>query len=295
MTAPSVNLVGCGRVAKTLGRLIVDRQLATLGTIYSRNLDRGEQACEFIGEGAATDNFHTLTQAKIWLIAVSDDAIAPVCQQLAEQSHLDWSGSTVFHCSGIHSATLLKPLAEKGAATASLHPIHSFANPADSIAQFQGTYCTTEGDSEAVVCLTEIFTALGATTVPIRGDSKALYHAATAVASNHLVALIANSIELLALSGVEHAVASTMLRTLILGSATNALTTSPQAALTGPIQRGDSDSVRKHLMAIESHCPELLIAYRTMAGETLKLATKNAESLDSGHQAIARLLAVSAD
>ncbi|MCK9506498.1 MAG: DUF2520 domain-containing protein [Porticoccaceae bacterium] len=295
MTAPRLNIIGCGRVAKTLGRLFGDRQLAAITTIYSRNLDRGRAACGFLGQGSATDNLASLAPANVWLIAVADDAIAPMVRQLAELDHLHWDNSIVFHCSGIHSSSLLQPLAEKGAATASLHPIHSFANPADSIAQFQGTYCTAEGDPDAVDSLTAMFAALGAITVAINSDRKALYHAATAVASNHLVALIANSLEMLNRSGVEPSIAALMLKPLILGSAGNALTTSPQTALTGPIQRGDSDSVRKHLGAIENYCPELLIPYRVMARETLKLATANPKGANSGHQSIAALLAVSGD
>jgi len=290
MTIPVVNLVGCGRVASTLGRLFVDNRLATIGTIYSRNQDRGRQAREFIGEGTATDNLGSLTDAKIWLIAVVDDAIATVCQQLAAIPHRHWNNAVVFHCSGIHSASVLSPLAEKGAATASAHPIHSFANPTNSIEQFSGTYCTLEGAPQAINCLTEIFTALESRTVVINSDTKALYHAATAVASNHLVALIANSIEMLARSGMGRAAAQQLLAPLILGSATNAITNKPEIALTGPIQRGDSETVSKHLAAINEQCPELLAAYTVMARETLKLAKTRISATNSGHEQIAELL-----
>jgi len=290
MPRPRLNIVGSGRVARTLGRLLHQHGLVEIGAIHSRSARNRDDALTFIGAGTSVARLEEMAAAPLWLIAVSDDAILSVSEQLAAISGQHWRGCCVFHCSGIHSSDTLAAVAARGAATASLHPIHSFADPAKSVREFRGTFCTLEGDEAAVATLVAMLDILGAPHTRLAPEHKALYHAATVAASNHLVALIATSLTMLEAAGISGQQARRMISPLVTGSAANALEFGPQRALTGPVLRGDADSVRRHLEVIAKQLPELLPSYRIIAQEALALADKIGVALDPGHDLIRELL-----
>ncbi|MFA5677535.1 MAG: DUF2520 domain-containing protein [Pseudomonas sp.] len=290
MSRPRLNIVGSGRVARTLGRLLRQHGLVDIGAIHSRSARNRDEAVAFIGAGTSVARLEEMGAAPLWLIAVSDDAILPISERLAAISGQHWRGCCVFHCSGIHSSDSLAAVAAQGAATASLHPIHSFADPAKSVRGFRGTFCTLEGDEPAVAALAAMLDVLGAPHARLAPEHKALYHAATVVASNHLVALIATSLAMLETAGIPEQQARRMIAPLVSGSATNALEIGPRRALTGPVLRGDADSVRRHLDVIANQLPELLPSYRVMAQEALALTGEIGVALDPGHDLIRKLL-----
>ena len=285
----TLNIIGPGRLGRTLGRLMADSGLVTVASLYSRDPSNARNAGAFIRQGAATTDLSALADASLWLIATPDDAIADVAQTLAASGR-DWRGCNVFHCSGIHSAQLLRPLQQQGASIASLHPIHSFADPQQSLVTFAGSCCTLEGDPQCQQQLTALFSAIGARLFAIDGHSKALYHTATAMASNYLVALMDISLGLLEKSAVNQQDARELLAPLVMQTAGNIFAKGPQAALSGPIVRGDSSTVQQHLQALEQQCPELLTVYRELGLLTLKLAAQARPDLAGPQTDITALL-----
>ena len=290
MPRPRLNIVGSGRVARALGRLLHQQGIVEIGAIHSRNPLHSDEAAAFIGSGVTAARLEEMGDASLWLIAVSDDAISSVSGHLAAISHQRWQGCCVFHCSGIHSSHTLAALAARGAATASLHPVHSFADPAKSVREFRGTFCSLEGDEHAKAILVPILDALGAAHTELAPEHKALYHAATVVASNHLVALIATSLTMLEAAGIPEQQARRMLAPLVTGSTANALEYGPRGALTGPVLRGDAGSVRQHLDALAAQLPGLLPAYKVMAQEVLALTDEIGGAFDPGHDLIRDIL-----
>ncbi len=284
----TLNIIGAGKLATALGILLSRQGLVTVGSLFSRRLAKAQAVCSAIGQGSAIDNLAAAADAELWLIATADDAIAEVADRLASGSG-NWQGRIVFHCSGLHSSELLAPLSARGALAASLHPVHSFADPGHSARHFDGTFCTLEGAAAATGELRRLFGQIGARVIAIDAGNKPLYHAATAVASNHLVALLADSLAMLAAAGIGDGDARALLSPLVLGSASNALSLGPGPALTGPIARGDVDTLARHLEALARQTPNLLPPYLALARQALALATAT-NPPSAGQLAIAQLL-----
>ncbi len=278
MSTPRINIIGSGKLGRTLIRLFTDHHLVTSGDFYNRRAEHSISAIEFCGDGRLCHSIQEMNDADIWLIATPDDAIADIATALADQNK-PWSNKLIFHASGLHSSELLEPLKNRGAIVASAHPAHSFANPEHSIESFQGTTCTMEGDESAIKQLDVLFTQIGSSVIQIPAAGKALYHAATVMASNYLVALQQCAFELLEQVGFEQADASQIIQPLMAQSLHNTAQSDPVDALTGPIVRGDIQTLSTHLKVIAKLSPEHLVLYKTLGTAALNLA-KNQHKLE---------------
>ncbi|MBQ0720940.1 MAG: DUF2520 domain-containing protein [Gammaproteobacteria bacterium] len=271
---PRMNIIGSGKLGRTLARLLHDAGLVTIGGIYNRHIDNSESARAFIGDGCVVKNLEQLTKevAELWMIATSDDAIHSCAKQLAALPDINWQNAVVFHSSGLKTSAELGPLKKLGSSVASAHPAHSFASPQRSLTSFASTVCTLEGDERAIDSLDSLFSAIGGQVTTIKAEAKPLYHAATVMASNYLVALLGASEALLEKAGIEAALASAILSPLMRQSLENGLTEGAVNALTGPIARGDSKTIQAHLKAIEQAAPGLRSSYTSMGTQALQLA-----------------------
>ncbi|WP_417526206.1 Rossmann-like and DUF2520 domain-containing protein [Marinovum sp.] len=233
--ALSITVIGPGKVGQTLLRRCNDTDGFGVADILARRIEAAEAARDFAFSGRAIDTFEALRPADVYLLTVPDDQIAAVARRLAA---CDLPPATVAHCSGFHPSALLAPLAEAGWQTGSAHSVLSFADPALSVVQFQGAFCGIEGAASAL--LTQVFTALGARCFPIRGEAKALYHAAAVISNNFTTVLQALAQEAWAEAGMPEDVMSELHAVLLRGTVESVLAKGPQAALTGPAARGDS-------------------------------------------------------
>lgn len=280
---PTLNIIGTGKLGRTLGRLFYDSGLVRIGSMYNRNIEHSQSAREFIGSGTVIktklSTEHALIDmgpATLWMIATPDDAIRATAEQLASVNPhtAEYSpvSPVVFHASGLKTSSELIALKKLGWLTASAHPAHSFANPQRSLSSFTDTVCTLEGNSTAITTLTLLFSAIGGQVTQIKPEAKALYHAATVMASNYLVALISASETLLGKAGIEEVLSSAILSPLMQQTLQNAFSTGPIDALTGPIARGDRATVSAHINAIADEVPELTKAYKNLGMVALELA-----------------------
>jgi predicted short-subunit dehydrogenase-like oxidoreductase (DUF2520 family) len=244
-----LNIIGCGKVGMTLARLWTARQVLTLGQVLNRTLESGRQALAFIGAGGAVHRLDQMQAADIWLLAVPDDALADCCKDLAAAG-LTGPDTIVFHCSGALSSQLLEPVARSGAACASIHPIRSFADPAQTAATFAGTFCGVEGDQRALTALETAFSAIGARFVTIDARFKTVYHAAAVFASNYLVTLLDVAMQAYVKAGVAPELALQLMQPLVTGTVENVFRMGPTDALTGPIARGDIATAVKQYRAV---------------------------------------------
>ena len=149
---PTLNLVGCGRVGKTLAHLWHTRQVLQIQDVLTTSVASAAQAVAFIGAGHAVPTLAQMRPADLWLLAVPDRQIASSADEMANVFAAQ-APAIVFHCSGAAGASALAPLRERGWQVASAHCILSFASPASAVQQFAGTPCGIEGEAAAIARL----------------------------------------------------------------------------------------------------------------------------------------------
>lgn len=253
-TSLTLSCIGAGRAGKTLCRLFAEQQSRfeiSIQQIINRSAASAAEAVAFIGQGQAEAGFENLSPANIWLIATPDDAISAVSESLSASGVLR-RGDTVFHCSGSLSSQILSTAADN-VYGASVHPVHSFANPENSLGDFSGTACGIEGNPGATEILTELFSAVGGKCFSLNANKKALYHAATVMACNNLISLLSLSQQMLEAADVDGDAAGHLLQPLIENSLNNYFRSGDVGALTGPVSRGDSETVAAHLESLKEH------------------------------------------
>ncbi len=263
----ALNIVGCGRVGRTLARLWHESACFEIGDVLSPR--SAAAAVDFIGGGRAVDSMQGLRTADVWMIATPDAAIEAAACEIALQNH---APATVFHCSGFHSSTLLRALIDRGWHAASVHPAMSFADPASALAQFAGTPCGIEGDAAAEVLLRQAFEEIGARCFDLSPQQKPLYHAAAVFSSNFVPVLQAIAIELWRSTEVPASLHADLTQALLEKAARNVVCMGPANALTGPAARGDQAVVREQFAALEAWNPSIAAAYRQLSELASQLA-----------------------
>jgi len=248
-----INLIGPGRLGKALAASLIYTGEHELLSVYHPKLTSAQHAVCALGHGTAIHNLKLLPKADITLITCPDDKMPRLIKKLSEAMIIQ-PNSIVMHLSGILSSDILKPLKQQGAHIASLHPLKAFraASTLDTHA-FQGVNCTIEGDAKAIHILTPLWLSMGAHIFALNPEKKSSYHAAAAMASNYLVTLASEASKLFETSGVPQADAHSICVQLMQTSLDNLKQTdTPQKALTGPLVRGDLQTIQKHLDAISS-------------------------------------------
>lgn len=295
-TSLTLSCIGAGRAGKTLCRLFAEQQSEfdlSIQQIINRSESSAAEAISFIGQGQAAASFDNLLAADIWLIATPDNEIETVSERLAQSAVLR-KGDIVFHCSGSLSSQIISSQALSSSADsvyrASVHPIHSFAHPQNSLTDFAGSSCGVEGDQQACDILTALFTAIGGRCFTLNADKKVLYHAATVMACNNLISLLSLSQQMLEAADVESAAADNILQPLIENSLNNYFHSGGAAALTGPISRGDSKTVEAHIESLKAH-PDWQRIYSNLGEIAVSLSAQQGFASDKQLVTISSLLA----
>ncbi len=269
----TLNIIGCGKVGKTLGRLWSERRTFVVQDILNRSLDSGQRAVSFIRSGRAVSNHAGLRAADVYMIATADDQIAESCDALVRTGLVN-PDSIVFHCSGALRADELASAIHAGAAVASIHPIRSFADPEQAVTQFPGTYCGTEGDPRALDLLHEAFIAIGARPISIDAEFKSVYHAAAVFASNYLVTLLDVALQAYVRAGIPPKTALQLMEPLVRGTVDNVFQFGPTEALTGPIARGDIATAVRQYRAVNAWDERHGALYKQLGKLTADIAAR---------------------
>jgi hypothetical protein len=266
-----LNIIGPGRVGRTLGALFERKGLCTVQDVLSAEFATAESAVAFIGAGRAVRKLADMRPATLWLLTPPDGAIASMAFALAAAGRVR-AGDVVFHCSGAQPASILAPLAASGAQLASVHPLKSFAEPGAAVESFAGTWCTVEGDIEALKVLRPLFEQLGARVAQIDPAGKTLYHAASVLVCNDLTALMESGLRVYEAAGLDRATAQAMMAPLVRETLDNVFALGTVRALTGPVARGDAAVVTRQLEALGRLDPRIAAAYRALNAIALDLA-----------------------
>jgi len=268
----TLNIIGAGHVGRVLGRLFGASGAYVVQDVLTRSHASALDAIAFIGAGTALADGAALRRADVWMLAVGDDQIAPVCAQLAAAGLLQ--GGLVFHCSGAKSSAELVAASAAGALVASVHPVRSFADPAAVARDFNETFCGVEGDAAALALLAPALTAIGARMVVIDAAAKTVYHAAAVFASNYLVTVVDAALRAYQAAGVPADVALALARPLATETLNNVFRLGPEAALSGPIARGDFLTVARQQQAIDGWHQPTGALYAALADATTALAVR---------------------
>lgn len=268
----SFAIIGCGRVGTSLARHLAKAGYRPAG-FFSRTRQSALNAAKAAGNEPAVfdDPWAAAANAEVVFLTTPDHAIAATCQLISQNKGVR-EKSVVLHCSGALSSNVLTAASEGGAVIGSMHPLQSFAAVTESN-PFAGIKVAIEGEAAAVDCAWQLAADLGADPISIRTEGKTLYHAAAVVASNYLVTLMRLSFQLLQASGVAESEAYSVLKPLISGTLTNIEQVGMPDALTGPIARGDVETVSAHLAAIRQLSPEAADLYGRLGRATIDIAT----------------------
>ena len=245
----TLNVIGCGNVGKTLSRVWAQSGALQVRCILNRSLPSSSRAAEFVGSGRPVESYRQLESADIVMISVCDEAVEECCRQLCRAEVLK-QGAVLFHCSGALPAELLAPARDHGARIAAVHPVKSFADPAAAARSFAGTYCAVEGDPRACDVLRELLRRSGAIPFDIDAKTKTIYHAATVIVCNYLVALVETGLRCFQQAGVPRETALRIIKPIVISTANNVFELGPVGALTGPIARGESSIVQRQVEAL---------------------------------------------
>lgn len=220
------------------------------------------------------------------VLAVPDDAIGPLAALLATR-HAVRGEQVVLHLSGSRTHQALDALVATGAALGSLHPLQTLVEPEQAPAHLQGAAAAIEGLPRAVAAAEWLAHQIGLRPFRLRSEHKPLYHAGAVFASNYFVVVEAIAEQLMRQVGLSAEQAWPALVPLVSGTLDNLRRRGPQAALTGPVARGDVETVMQHVAALGPSEGEL---YRRLGEAALELARRRGMD-DATAEAIARVLA----
>lgn len=271
MTTERIALVGAGAAGGAMVLALHQAGYPIIG-VASKSLASAQRCSERIECPLfTTDPARVVVNADIIILATPDDQIAAVCEAIANQGVIQPS-QLFIHLSGALTSDALMAAQHKGADTLSLHPIQALADPVKGAALLKNAYFCLEGTTAAVAKVTPLVNSLSGKTLVIPAAKKALYHAALCIASNYLVTLESVAVSLLEQIGVDRMAGMQALLPLIQGSVENLAHSGLPNALTGPISRGDSETIAHHIDSLREIPQEYQSLYRMLGKETIQLA-----------------------
>ena len=273
---PRVAIVGPGNFGTALA-LALQRAGYAIEVVIARS--RGESSrkarrlAEQVGARASTDL--SAVRAELIWFCVPDAAIAVAARVLAEK--IEWKGRLAFHSSGALTSDELDSLRRRGAAVASVHPMMTFVR--GSQPSLAGVPFAIEGDASAVRLARRVVQDMGGRAYSIRKKDKAAYHAWGTFASPLLTALLATTEQVAESAGVNRRTAKQRMIPILLQTLANYAEFGAAGAFSGPIVRGDVDTVKRHLRVLRGK-PAARAVYLELARAALRyLPAKNKRSL----------------
>jgi len=264
---PYLGIVGAGAVGTALG-VALTRAGWPITAVASRNAERRNRFSQLVGGTRAfAEATAILDEAELIILAVPDDALAPLAASLRL-----YAGQALIHTSGALGAEVLEPAMAAGTQVGSFHPLVAFADTERAVAALHGATVAVEGDDQLVALLAEMAEAIGASAVRLAPGSKSAYHAAAVLAAGGFDALLDAIAELGRVAGLDEASSLAIYGPLIQQTLGNAQALGIRAALTGPITRGDVGTLRAHLATLRDHAPGVLDLYRAAAEREISLA-----------------------
>lgn len=270
-----IGFIGAGKVGTTLGKYFVSdsiqigrsdkmqvnqfegiRENFTLTGYYSRNPISAEEAAIFTNSARYDTLEQIIEDSDLLFLTVPDDAIGTVWNSI---KRLPIKEKIICHCSGSLSSAIFSGIESTEAYAYSIHPLFAISSKTDSYQTMQQAVFTIEGNGKYLKRLQNFLQSFGNDVSIVGTESKTKYHAAAVMASNHVIALAQTAIHLLQQCGFSESSARKAIGPLLCNNAISVSQKGPVEALTGPIERNDVGTVRKHLDCLDSDIKELYV------------------------------------
>ena len=263
----SLGFIGAGTVGTALAIRLSSKGYRVVA-VSSRNQASAKNLAQAVSSCQALNNNQAVADAaKLVFITTPDDAIAAVV------SEIKWhTGQSVVHCSGTDSTDVLEPAKKLGAHTGVFHPLQTLASLKQAMGNMSGSTFTIEAEEPLQNILKDMATALGGRWIKLKAEDKVAYHAAAVVACNYMVTLVKLATDLWQTFTIPPHQATQALLPLLRGTINNIDTNGIPQCLTGPIARGDTGTIKKHLDTLQKIAPDLLTTYRELGRQTIPIA-----------------------
>ncbi|MDF9716269.1 DUF2520 domain-containing protein [Nocardioides sp. ChNu-99] len=288
-----VGVIGTGRVGAVLASALADAGHTVVAASGESTASR-RRAAALLPDVPLQKPSAVARACDLLLLTVPDDMLGNVVRVLAASGALH-AGQVVLHTSGAHGVAALAPAVAVGARAVALHPAMTFTGTETDLPRLRGcAYGVTTGPEESALA-DGLVADLGGRVVRVAEERRPLYHAALAHGANHLVTLVAEALEMLAAATPtgepgepgepgDTAGPADVLRPLLTAALDNALRAG-DAALTGPVVRGDVGTVATHVAEVAAHAPQASASYAALARATVGRAATDGRLLPlrAGH------------
>lgn len=270
-----IGIIGAGKVGCSMGKYMKEHGLPVAG-YFSRSVRSSEEAGTFTGTKMFKDLKSIVAACDILCISTPDDVIGRVWSEIRELSQefpeaCTLKNKVLCHFSGSLSSVVFSEISSTGASGCSVHPMSAFSDKFTSYQQLNQVVFTMEGQAEALRVMGELLTVLGNQVLQIRPENKVLYHCSASLVSNFMIGLYQMGLDILGQCGINEEDARGLFGPLVENNVKDMIERGTAAALTGPIERGDAGTVKKHLEAL---CEEDGELYRRLGRKVLKVAER---------------------
>ncbi len=266
-TRCKIGFIGAGTVGTALAIRLGGKGYPVVA-VSSRTITSAKRLAEIVPGCRAYDSAQAVADsAQLVFITTPDDAIEKVAGEIRWKT-----GQGVVHCSGADSTDILESARKCGALVGGFHPLQTFASTAHAIENIPGSTFAIEADELLLTTLQGMANDLEGAFIKLNAGDKVLYHAAAVVACNYLVTLVKLATDLWQSFGVSSQQATLSLLPLLRGTLNNIDNIGIPDCLTGPIARGDSGTIKKHISALERSAPGILSTYRELGLQTIPIA-----------------------
>ena len=262
-----VGVVGAGRVGAVLGAALarVGHEVVAVSAVSRDSVRRAERLLPGV---AILPPQEVVSAAEFVLLAVPDDALRPLINGLANTDA--WQpGQLAAHTSGAVGISVLNPAAARGVLPLALHPVMTFAGRPEDLDRIAGATFGVTAPDELRPVAEALVVEIGGEPMWVPELARPLYHAALTIGANHLTTLVNDAVDLLDRAGIEYP--ARLLGPLLSAALDNALRLG-DAALTGPVSRGDVATVATHLATLSDEAPDVVASYVAMTRRTTERA-----------------------
>ena len=277
----NIGIIGAGKVGVSVGRYLKDNNIQISG-FYDINSDNAAFAAQFTQTDCFSDLEKLVRVSDTLFITTPDNVIGSVWDCIRNKN-MSVENKIVCHFSGALSSDVFTDSQSTGANVCSIHPMLAFSDKLTSYRIPANTFFAVEGDETAVSAVKSLFETLGNIVCRIDKSKKSLYHTAASVLSNELVALLDMGYSLLEQCGFSRDDAVGATKNLVFGNVKSVLENGCVNALTGPVERNDLQTVKKHVNSLEGEDRQI---YILLAKRLVNLAKAKNKDRDYGEMSV---------
>jgi predicted short-subunit dehydrogenase-like oxidoreductase (DUF2520 family) len=265
-------LIGAGKVGCSIAIGLKNKGIMLSG-VYTKSIGSLDYLNDKLDTNFKNDLEYLLKNSEVIFIAVSDSELEYITKYIISfTKNCSIKGKYFYHLSGALDSDALNLLSWQGAYTGSLHPIQTFANKRDGFKGLEGIYYGFEGSIEARKISVDFVKLFNGNVLLIKKEAKRLYHVAACFISNYLVSLAYASEELFEMAGIDKTIGLEAFEPLVKKTLENIYKMGTVNSLTGPISRGDVNTIAEHLNSLYKSNPKILDLYRSLGNITAEIA-----------------------